>query len=335
MQKRKITGDTATKLEDREQAYAEQGCGPEGSEQATAMQARLAAAWNYHKQSCAQAGKAEPMVKAWKKNHASTKVSKATPGGTGAGNTAGEAVTMEQKSSPPLQREGKPMNPSNPGGDSPDNISTENSGDESSSGRDRDEKRSQPSRKLWRCTGRMKPSGHGSRGPKKKSPLCNAGNAASRKRCKQCHAMNPDLMAGRGQDEVTEDSSDASSSEAQFGANGNSSGDSAALVEATNEAHLRYAKLPVDHWVHPWSLSAIKARTSYALEVALTPRELCSMPKGRTEQQTVDLQVQFHHHWQAIKWGSTRSTAAVSATRRKCMSRTTKHMKTTSSYWLA
>jgi hypothetical protein len=76
------------------------------------MQARLAAAWNYHKQSCAQAGKAEPMVKAWKQIHASTKVSKATPGGTGAGNTAGNAVAMEQKPSPPLQREGKSMNTS-------------------------------------------------------------------------------------------------------------------------------------------------------------------------------------------------------------------------------
>jgi hypothetical protein len=88
MQKRKITGDTATKLEDREQAYAEQCCGPEGSDQATAMQARLAAAWNSHTQSCAQAGKAEPMVKAWEQIHASTNVLKATPGGTGAGNTA-------------------------------------------------------------------------------------------------------------------------------------------------------------------------------------------------------------------------------------------------------
>jgi hypothetical protein len=82
MQKRKITGDTATKLEEREQAYAEQRCGPEASEQATAMQARLAAAWTYHRQSCAQAGKAEPMVKAWEQIHASTSVSKATPGGT-------------------------------------------------------------------------------------------------------------------------------------------------------------------------------------------------------------------------------------------------------------
>ena len=86
--------------------------------------------------------------------------------------------------------------------------------------------------------------------------------------------MNLVAGRGRGQDEVTEDSSDASSSEAQFGANGNSSGDSAARVEATDEAHLRYAKLPVDHWVHPWSLSVIKARTSYALEVAITLREL-------------------------------------------------------------
>jgi hypothetical protein len=47
-------------------------------------------------------------------------------------------------------------------------------------------------------------------------------------------------VAGRGQDEVNaEGSSDASSSEAQFGANSNSSGDSAALVEATNEAMRR------------------------------------------------------------------------------------------------
>ena len=50
MQKRKITGDTAKKLEEREQAsYAEQRCGPEASDRATAMQARLAAAWTYHR----------------------------------------------------------------------------------------------------------------------------------------------------------------------------------------------------------------------------------------------------------------------------------------------
>jgi hypothetical protein len=118
------------------------------------------------------------MVKAWKQTHASTEVSKATSGGTGAGNTAGEAVTMEQTPSPPVQREGKSKNPSNPGDDSPDNSSTENSGDGSSSGGERDEKRSQPSRKLWRCTSRMKPSGHVSRGSKKKGLLCNAWNAA-------------------------------------------------------------------------------------------------------------------------------------------------------------
>ena len=69
-QKRKITGDMTTKLEGREQAYAEQeGSGPEGSKQATAVQARLAAAWTYHKQSYAQAGKEEPMMKAWKQTH--------------------------------------------------------------------------------------------------------------------------------------------------------------------------------------------------------------------------------------------------------------------------
>jgi hypothetical protein len=148
-----------------------------------------------------------------------------------------------------------------------------------------------------------------SSGLKKKGHLCHAWNAALRQRCKQCHAMNPDLVAGRGQEEITESSSDASSSKAQFGSNGNSSGDSAALVETTDEAHQCYAKLPVDHWVHSWSLPAIRARTSYALEVALTLRELCSMPNGRTKQQTKDLQAQFHHHRQA-KWGSTCSTAA-------------------------
>jgi hypothetical protein len=121
--------------------------------------------------------------------------------------------------------------------------------------------------------------------------------------------MNPDLVAGRGQEESTEVSSDASSSEAQFGSNGNSSGDSAALVKTTDEAPLRYAKLPVDHWVHPWGLPAIKARTSYALEVALILRELCSKPDGRTKQQTKDLQVQFRHHRQT-KWGSSRGAAA-------------------------
>jgi hypothetical protein len=76
-QKRKITGDAATKLEGREQAYAEQVSGPEENTQATTVQARLAAAWTYHEQSYAQAGMAEPMVKAWKQTHASTEVSKA------------------------------------------------------------------------------------------------------------------------------------------------------------------------------------------------------------------------------------------------------------------
>ena len=70
-----------------------------------------------------------------------------------------------------------------------------------------------------------------------------------------------------------------------------------ALVGATNEAHLSYTKLPVDHWVHPWSLSVTKSRTSFALEVAITLRELCPAPGGRTEQQTADLQAQFHHCW--------------------------------------
>jgi hypothetical protein len=79
------------------------------------------------------------------------------------------------------------------------------------------------------------------------------------------------------------------------------SSDSAALVEVTNEAHLSYAKLPpVDHWIHPWSLSAIKARTKFALELAITLRELCLAPEGQTSQQTADLQAQFHLHWQAM-----------------------------------
>ena len=43
------------------------------------------------------------------------------------------------------------------------------------------------------------------------------------------------------------------------------------------------------------------------------------MPKGGTEQQTADLQVQFHHHWQA-KWGSTCSTAAERRQKEVCES---------------
>jgi hypothetical protein len=118
-------------------------------------------------------------------------------------------------------------------------------------------------------------------------------------------------VAGRGQDEATECSSDADSADARGGAKSNCSGDSAALVEVTNEAHLSYAKLPMDHWIHRWSLSAIKARTRFVLEVAITLRELCLAPEGQTGQQTADLQAQFHLHWQAMhKWGSTRSTAA-------------------------
>jgi hypothetical protein len=102
------------------------------------------------------------MVKAWKQTHTSTEASKATSGGTGAGKTAGEAVPVEQKPSPPVQREGKSKKPSNyppPGDDSPHDSITENSGDEGSSGGEPDEKRSKPSRKLWRCTRRMKSSG--------------------------------------------------------------------------------------------------------------------------------------------------------------------------------
>ena len=70
--------------------------------------------------------------------------------------------------------------------------------------------------------------------------------------------LNPDLVAGSGQDGVSE--SDADSRDARSGAKFNRSSDSAALVEVTNEAHLSYAKLciPVDHWIHPWGLSAIK-----------------------------------------------------------------------------
>jgi hypothetical protein len=81
------------------------------------------------------------------------------------------------------------------------------------------------------------------------------------------------------------------------------------VVETADEAHLRYAKLPVDHWVHPWSLPAIKVRTNFALEVALTLRELWSKPSGQSKQQRLDLQVQFQHNMQA-KWGSIRGMAA-------------------------
>jgi hypothetical protein len=87
LQKRKITGDSAANLEEREQAYAEQRGGPGASAQAATVQAHLAAAWTYHKQSCMQVGRAEPMVKAWEQIHASAKISTATHGGTGAGNT--------------------------------------------------------------------------------------------------------------------------------------------------------------------------------------------------------------------------------------------------------
>jgi hypothetical protein len=123
--------------------------------------------------------------------------------------------------------------------------------------------------------------------------------------------MNPDLQANRereARDEVTTHTSE-SSTEAQFESSSDSSVDSAALVEATDDVHLRYAILPVDHWVHPWSLPAIKARTSFALEVALVLWELWSKPDGQTKQQRTDLQVQFQHHMQT-KWGSTRGTAA-------------------------
>jgi hypothetical protein len=41
------------------------------------------------------------------------------------------------------------------------------------------------------------------RGRKQKSRPCHAWNPMSRLRCKQCHAMNPDLQAGR-EHEVSE-----------------------------------------------------------------------------------------------------------------------------------
>ena len=81
LHRRKITGDPAANLEEREQAYAEQRGEPGAGEQAAAMHAHLAIAWTYHEQSCAQVGRAEPMVKAWKQIHASAKVSTATHDG--------------------------------------------------------------------------------------------------------------------------------------------------------------------------------------------------------------------------------------------------------------
>jgi hypothetical protein len=69
----------------------------------------------------------------------------------------------------------------------------------------------------------------------------------SRLRCKKCHAMYPDLQANREREVSDEMTAGESSTDAQF--ESSSSGDSAALVEATDDAHLRYAIciLPVDH----------------------------------------------------------------------------------------
>jgi hypothetical protein len=94
--------------------------------------------------------------------------------------------------------------------------------------------------------------------------------------------MNPDLQANRGREVSDEVTTEESSTEAQFEWSSDSSVDSAALVETTDDAHLRYAILPVGHWVHPWGLPAIKARASFALEVALVLWELWSKPDGQT-----------------------------------------------------
>jgi hypothetical protein len=121
--------------------------------------------------------------------------------------------------------------------------------------------------------------------------------------------MNPDLQANKGREVSDEATTEESSTEAQVDSSSESSVDSAAMVLTPDDAHLCYAILPVDHWVHPWSLPAIKARASFALEVARVLWELWSKPEGQTKQQREDLQVQFQHHMQT-KWGSTRGTAA-------------------------
>jgi hypothetical protein len=59
---RKIMGDQAVKLSDREQEYAEQGSVVEGRNHSTTVQANLEAAWIYHEQSFTTAGKAEPVM---------------------------------------------------------------------------------------------------------------------------------------------------------------------------------------------------------------------------------------------------------------------------------
>jgi hypothetical protein len=59
----------------------------------------------------------------------------------------------------------------------------------------------------------MHPQSETQRPQEEAPPPCHAWNPMSRARCKQCHAMNPDLVAGRGQEESEEISSGASSSE--------------------------------------------------------------------------------------------------------------------------
>jgi hypothetical protein len=302
VQRRKITGEQATVLNEREQAYTEHGNGTEARAHSVSVKMDLAAAWSYHVDSYTNAGKTEPVVREWKQSHLATTAPHAASAGvsTDTSNTAAVSAPAQQR--PSTQVEGSECKRS---GERPahheDSPGSDDDGGDDSPGGGPSGGDNTPRRTLWRCTSRVRSGGRKKNGSSKNTRRCDAWNPISRLRCKQCRAMNPDLQANKGREVSDEATTEESSTEAQVDSSSDSSVDSAALVQTSDDAHLCYAILPVDHWVHPWSLPAIKARTSFALEVVRVLWELWSKPEGQTKQQRADLQVQFQHHMQT-KW---------------------------------
>jgi hypothetical protein len=185
--------------------------------------------------SCTNAGKTESVVREWRQSHLDATASQAAATGvsTGTGNTALVPAPAQQQPSPQggcgrsKQSGERPAHNEGP-------SDTEDDGDSGSSGGSSGGGGGKPHCKLWRCTSRVRSGGR-----KKNTHRCHAWNPISRLRCKQCHAMNPDLQASREREESDEITTGASSAEAQFESSGGSSGDSAALVEATDDVRRR------------------------------------------------------------------------------------------------
>jgi hypothetical protein len=157
IKRRKITGEQATVLNEREEAYTEHGNGAEARAHSISVKMDLAAAWTYHVHSYTNAGKTEPVVRKWKQSHLATTAPQAAATGvsTDISNTAAVPAPAQQR--PSTQGEdSKSKRSGERSAHHEDSPGTDDDGGDDSPGGSPGGGGSTPQCKLWRCTSRVR-----------------------------------------------------------------------------------------------------------------------------------------------------------------------------------